>query len=137
MLACERPLTSAFILLQKVNNLLEELYEGADGEESLINSGTLSQSPAQFASLWAFREGIAEAAGKSGKVYKYDISVPVSEFVNTTNRVRERVGHKVKEVVGYGHVGDGERVFTPFAFSPLSFSSRHGAIVLTGVRQPV
>ncbi|KIO25753.1 hypothetical protein M407DRAFT_24911 [Tulasnella calospora MUT 4182] len=92
---------------EKVNNLLEELYEPADGEEALINSGALSQSADQFASLWAFREGIAEAAGKSGKVYKYDISVPVSEFVNTTNRVRERVGHKVKEVVGYGHVGDG------------------------------
>lgn len=101
-----------------MNNLLEALYSGADGEEALINSGTLSQSSDQFASLWAFREGIAEAAGKSGKVYKYDISVPVSEFVNTTNRVRERVGHKVKEVVGYGHVGDGMARLIAFGGGP-------------------
>ncbi|KAG8933028.1 hypothetical protein FRC02_000215 [Tulasnella sp. 418] len=90
---------------EKVNALLEHLYSME--ENPLINSGTLSQSPSQFQSLWGFRELIAEAAGKEGKVYKYDISVPVSEFVNTADAVRKQVGDKVKEVVGYGHVGDG------------------------------
>ncbi|KAG8903886.1 hypothetical protein FRB99_002622 [Tulasnella sp. 403] len=89
---------------EKVNGLLEHLYSS---DKPLITSGTLSQNSAQFVSLWAFRELIPEAAGKHGKVYKYDVSVPVSQFVEITNRVRERVGDKVKEVVGYGHVGDG------------------------------
>lgn len=88
--------------------LLEHLYGGESGSEKpLINFGTLSQSPAQFAALWALRESIAEAAGKAGKVYKYDVSIPPSEFVNVTNKVREQVKGHVKEVVGYGHVGDG------------------------------
>lgn len=102
---------------QKVNALLEDLYSA---EEGLITSGTLSQSPSQFASLWAYRELIPEAAGKAGKVYKYDISVPVTEFVNVTNKVRDQVQGKVKEVLGYGHVGDG--------MSPPPFLMRVGAI---------
>lgn len=87
--------------------LLEYLYS----EERLIKFGTLSQSPTQFQALWQLRESIAEAAGRAGKVYKYDVSVPPTEFVNVTNKVRERVKGKVHEVVGYGHVGDGMSVF--------------------------
>lgn len=90
---------------KKMASLLEHLYEG---DKPLITFGTLSQSPAQFLALWALRESIAEAAGKAGKVYKYDVSVPPTEFVNVTNKVRERVKGNVKEVLGYGHVGDGE-----------------------------
>ncbi|KAG8858407.1 hypothetical protein FRB96_005292 [Tulasnella sp. 330] len=93
---------------EKMTALLEHLYGGESGSEKpLINFGTLSQSPAQFAALWVLRESIAEAGGKAGKVYKYDVSVPPAEFVNVTNKVREKVKGHVKEVVGYGHVGDG------------------------------
>jgi len=77
-------------------------------ENPLINSGTISQNESQFASLWGFRELIPESASKEGKVYKYDVSVPVGTFVEVVDKVRARVGDKVKEVVGYGHVGDGE-----------------------------
>ena len=90
-----------------MENLLDE-------EEALINSGVLSQSPGQFASLWALREGITEAVSKEGKAYKYDISIPTVAFKDVVDATRERIREKgllrddaVKQVIGYGHVGDG------------------------------
>jgi FAD/FMN-containing dehydrogenase len=97
--------------------LLEALYS----DEGLVASGAQSQSVDQFAQLWAFRELLPEAASKSGKVYKYDISVPVAKFKEVTDAVRRHLvdaglmwtstdknkESKVKEVIGYGHFGDG------------------------------
>ncbi|KAF8592015.1 FAD-binding domain-containing protein [Ramaria rubella] len=65
--------------------------------QDLLNSetiidGVLEQDNTQFASLWQLREGITEAAGKTGKVFKYDVSLPASmyELVNATRyRLRE------------------------------------------------
>src|SRR5258707_8040885 len=87
-----------------------------EAEQPLINTGVLSQSPAQFSSLWGLREGIPEAVSKEGKAYKYDISIPTSTFKETVDKVRERLIEKglyrtpggVKECIGYGHIGDGE-----------------------------
>jgi len=102
---------------EKLSSLLEILYETTSTSSPLIKSGVLSQSADQFQSLWSLREGIPEAAGKTGKVYKYDISVPVREFMNVTNSVRKRLQEKglyrsgkdsrISYVMGYGHVGDG------------------------------
>ncbi|KAF9512603.1 hypothetical protein BS47DRAFT_1372766 [Hydnum rufescens UP504] len=86
----------------KLEALLESLY-ASSGAQGLITSGTLSQSAEQFATLWSFRELIAEAASKVGKVYKYDVSVPIQKFKEVTDAVRSRV----VEVLGYGHFGDG------------------------------
>ncbi|KAF9458212.1 hypothetical protein BDZ94DRAFT_1292129 [Collybia nuda] len=96
---------------EKLNNLLESLLEV---DTPLINTGVLSQSPAQFSSLWALREGVTEAVSKEGKPYKYDISVPLSSFKTVVDATREHLRSKgllgdgaVKHVLGYGHVGDG------------------------------
>ncbi|RDB28695.1 D-lactate dehydrogenase [cytochrome] 2, mitochondrial [Hypsizygus marmoreus] len=96
---------------EKLADLLESLLEA---EKPLINTGVLAQSPAQFASLWALREGVTEAVSKEGKPYKYDISVPLSTFQEVVDGTREHLrskgllgDHAVKHVIGYGHVGDG------------------------------
>ncbi|KAH8120087.1 FAD-binding domain-containing protein [Phellopilus nigrolimitatus] len=96
---------------EKLNELLETLLEA---DEPLINTGVLSQSPAQFASIWALREGITEAVSKEGKAYKYDISIPLASFKDVVDTTREHLRSKgliregaVRHVVGYGHVGDG------------------------------
>jgi FAD/FMN-containing dehydrogenase len=97
---------------QKLNDLLENLLTS---DEPLINTGVLSQNPAQFSSLWALREGVPEAVSKEGKAYKYDISVPLSTFKEVVDLTREHLKSKgllndkaVKYIIGYGHVGDGE-----------------------------
>lgn len=89
-------------------------------DKPLINTGVLSQSPAQFSSLWALREGVPEAVSKEGKAYKYDISVPVSTFKEVMDATRHHLQSKglmgdkaVKSVVGYGHVGDGKYPANP------------------------
>lgn len=86
-----------------------------ESEEPLINTGVISQTPAQFSSLWAIREGITEAVSKEGKAYKYDISIPLAEFKHAVDTTREHLRSKglmrddaVKHVIGYGHVGDGK-----------------------------
>ena len=98
--------------LKKLNTLLETLFES---DPPLINTGVLSQSPSQFASLWRLREGVTEAASKEGKVYKYDISIPLASFKEVVDATREHLRKKgllrenaVKHVIGFGHVGDGE-----------------------------
>lgn len=96
---------------KKLSKLLESLME-----KSSISNGVLAESDSQLQSLWALREGVAEAAGKTGKVYKYDLSLPVSEMYALTEEMRARFKEKgmdadgdgsVKQVIGYGHLGDG------------------------------
>lgn len=84
----------------------------------LVLDGVLSQDSTQFQNLWKMRELIPECAGKAGSVYKYDLSVPVPKMYSLVEKMRERLGEaglwkeegggRVREVVGYGHVGDGQ-----------------------------
>lgn len=98
---------------QKLSVLLQDLLES----ETIID-GVLAQDSSQVASLWELREGITEAAGKMGKVFKYDVSLPASHMYELVEATRHRLckaglfsgkGEKsiVKEVIGFGHFGDG------------------------------
>ncbi|CAA7266588.1 unnamed protein product [Cyclocybe aegerita] len=96
---------------EKLADLLESLLSA---DKPLVNTGVLSQSPSQFSSIWALREGVTEAVSKEGKAYKYDISIPLSSFKRVVDDTREHLRSKgllhdkaVKYVLGYGHVGDG------------------------------
>ncbi|NXP38965.1 D2HDH protein, partial [Leiothrix lutea] len=57
--------------------------------------------------LWSLRERITEALTHEGYVYKYDISLPVGKLYDLVADVRTRLGQSAKNVVGYGHLGDG------------------------------
>jgi FAD/FMN-containing dehydrogenase len=116
LLLVSQPLIS---IVKKLEGLLENLYSS---KSPIISSGIQSQSQDQFDQLWRFRELIPEAASKAGKVYKYDVSIPVAKFKEVTDAVRQHLeksgvmrqkddtseGKKVTEVLGYGHFGDGE-----------------------------
>jgi FAD/FMN-containing dehydrogenase len=56
-------------------------------------------------SLWRLREAAAEGILKVGKPFKYDISLPLDNYYEIVEIIRERVGAS-GYVVGYGHVGD-------------------------------
>lgn len=116
---------------QKLNDLLESLLTA---DKPLVTTGVLSQSPAQFSSLWALREGIPEAISKEGKAYKYDISVPLSAFKEVVDDLREHLRLKgllhdkaVKHVVGYGHVGDGTSVIDDKRLATHNLTARESA----------
>ena len=57
--------------------------------------------------LWSLRERITEALTRDGCVYKYDVSLPVGKLYDLVTDMRARLGQSAKNVVGYGHLGDG------------------------------
>ncbi|KAF7828918.1 D-2-hydroxyglutarate dehydrogenase, mitochondrial [Senna tora] len=75
-------------------------------ENELISDGVLAQDINQSSSFWHLREGIPEALMRAGAVYKYDLSIPVDKLYNLVEEMRTRLGN-VANVVGYGHLGDG------------------------------
>lgn len=43
---------------------------------------------------------------KDGHIFKYDISLPLSNFYDIVPVTKKRVGSLAKRVCGYGHIGD-------------------------------
>jgi len=95
---------------EKLQALLESLMD-----KDLTIDGVLAQDDKQITSIWKLRESIAEACGRAGAVYKYDVSIPISrlyalvEDVRTMLREKDiyKEGGPVSDVIGYGHIGDG------------------------------
>ncbi|KAI9846344.1 MAG: hypothetical protein M1837_004197 [Sclerophora amabilis] len=85
-------------------------------ESSTVADGVLAQDATQASTLWSWREGIPECLGHWGGVYKYDLSIPISELYSLVEDTRTRLDsaglvgdtdqHPVVGVVGYGHMGD-------------------------------
>lgn len=111
--------------------MLEDLLES-----EIITDGVLAQDNSQFTSLWELRETITEAAGKTGKTFKYDVSLPVSSMYSVVETTRKHLadlglyngeggGGKVKSVIGFGHFGDGNVLLfldaTSYSNVPISF----------------
>ena len=94
---------------------LESFLEHVMGE-GIVSDGVLAQDETQKLALWSWREGIPECLGHWGGVYKYDLSIPISELYQLVEDTRQKltsaslVGdndtHPVVGVVGYGHMGD-------------------------------
>lgn len=87
---------------EKLNNFLEQAM--ASG---LVTDGTVATDDKKIKMLWSLRERITEALTHEGYVYKYDISLPVAKLYDLVTDMRARLGHSAKNVVGYGHLGDG------------------------------
>lgn len=85
-------------------------------EAEIVLDGTLADNQTQIQELWSWREGITEVLGHEGGVYKYDLSIPISELYDIVNDTRDRLteaglvgdgpDYPVVDVVGYGHMGD-------------------------------
>lgn len=98
-----------------MSGLLEHLIES-----EIIADGVLAQDETQVLGLWSLRETLPEAAGKLGKVYKYDLSMPVKDMYTLVEEARVRFEARgliadgsIKSVIGYGHIGDGEGLTFP------------------------
>ncbi|GAA5887654.1 hypothetical protein JCM6882_001484 [Rhodosporidiobolus microsporus] len=94
---------------EKLGGLLESLLEN-----ETISDGVLAQDETQLQSLWSLRESLPEAAGKLGRVYKYDLSMPVKDMYSLVEEARELFTKEglfedgsLLTTVGYGHIGDG------------------------------
>lgn len=86
---------------EKLNNFLKNAME-----KSIIVDGVATNEPSKMRNIWDTRERIAESLLKMGYCFKYDLSLPLSNFYDIVGAVRERVGNHAKLVSGYGHIGD-------------------------------
>ncbi|XP_024070131.1 D-2-hydroxyglutarate dehydrogenase, mitochondrial isoform X2 [Terrapene carolina triunguis] len=87
---------------EKLTNFLEHVM--ASG---LVTDGTVATEDKKIKMLWSLRERITEALTHDGCVYKYDLSLPVERLYDLVIDTRARLGKTAKNVVGYGHLGDG------------------------------
>ena len=96
---------------EKLENFLEHVMG-----EGIVSDGVLAQDETQIQNLWSWREGITECLGHWGGVYKYDLSIPLTDLYKLVEDTRDRltsaglVGdgeqYPVVAVLGYGHMGD-------------------------------
>ncbi|KAL8819183.1 MAG: hypothetical protein Q9223_002336 [Gallowayella weberi] len=96
---------------EKLQSFLEHVMEN-----EIVADGVQAQDESQIQSLWSWREGVPECLGHWGGVYKYDVSIPLSDLYKLVEDTRARlnsaglIGDKdeqpVVAVVGYGHMGD-------------------------------
>lgn len=96
---------------EKLEKFLEDVME-----REIVSDGVVAQDETQIKALWGWREGIPEASGHYGGVYKYDVSIPLAEMYDLVLDTRVKMveagligddaSHPVKDVVGYGHMGD-------------------------------
>ncbi|KAG0578372.1 hypothetical protein KC19_4G018000 [Ceratodon purpureus] len=86
---------------EKLHRFLESTME-----KGFVADGVVAQGSTQADSFWQIREGISEAIGKAGAVYKYDFSLPPKYFYKIVEDLRGRLG-SAAVVLGYGHLGDG------------------------------
>lgn len=87
---------------EKLNMFLEKVLN-----EDLVLDGTIAQDETQVKSIWSYRENIPESLGRIGKVYKYDVSLPLNHMYELVEVIKSRLVDVEKAtVVGYGHLGD-------------------------------
>ncbi|XP_065903226.1 D-2-hydroxyglutarate dehydrogenase, mitochondrial-like [Dysidea avara] len=87
---------------EKLNDFLEAAFN-----EGLIKDGLVATDLTKVNAVWGLRERLVEAQLKEGVVYKYDISLPLANFYEIVEMMRERVKHLALCTMGYGHIGDG------------------------------
>ncbi|KAK3546198.1 hypothetical protein QTP70_025224, partial [Hemibagrus guttatus] len=87
---------------EKLHKFLEKVMAS-----SLVQDGTVATEETKIKALWSIRERITEALRHDGYTYKYDISLPLEKIYDLVTDMRVHLGSQAKNVVGYGHVGDG------------------------------
>jgi len=101
-------------------------------DEGAVDDGVISQSEAQAADLWRYREGISEAITKFTP-YKNDLSVRISEIPSYLEGLDRLVSSRYPgfEVLWYGHFGDGNlhmNILKPADMSVEEFESACGRV---------
>jgi FAD/FMN-containing dehydrogenase len=91
--------------------LADELNQAAS--DGVVKDAMIATSIAQAMAMWKLRESIPEAQRHHGASLKHDISVPVSSVPKLVEEGSALVRRLVPEgeVVGYGHLGDGNLHF--------------------------
>jgi len=99
---------------QKMDSFLEKAFEGG-----FILDGIVAQDGKQIEEIWGVREHCNPAVMSTGYTYKYDISVPLTDFYNICKEMDDHIqsaGHTETKTAMWGHLIDGNvhfNVVTP------------------------
>jgi FAD/FMN-containing dehydrogenase len=89
-------------------------------ETGVVIDGVLAQDRSQVEQMWELRDSCNPAVNSKGYIYKYDLSMPISDFDDLIAEMRQRLSdHPTALVVNWGHVIDGNlhfNVVTPGIF---------------------
>jgi len=113
-----------YVLIETSGSTKEHDDEKLEGfleramEDGLVDDGIIAQDETQLHSLWSWRESIPEASTIGGGVYKYDVSLPLSDLYGLVDAASAKLkeanlvdfnddSKPVVEAIGYGHIGDG------------------------------
>ncbi|KAM9501109.1 D-2-hydroxyglutarate dehydrogenase, mitochondrial [Clarias gariepinus] len=87
---------------EKLHNFLQKVMTS-----SLVADGTVATEETKIKALWSIRERITEALRYDGYTYKYDVSLPLEKIYDLVTDMKSHLGNRATNVLGYGHVGDG------------------------------
>jgi len=107
---------------EKLGSFLQDAMEAGR-----VLDGVIAQDDTQIGNIWRLRESIATALKHAGKVYKYDVSIPVPVLYDLVEDMRLKTEGKA-DVLGYGHLGDGNL--------HLNFSAPEYSEELVGLIEP-
>jgi len=93
---------------EEIELKFEQFFEQAM-ERGLIADASLSQNMAQEQNLWDLRDEIPPLKLMSGKMLKWDASVPIDRIVPFLKEAERRVKtiEPNAKLIAFGHVGDG------------------------------
>jgi FAD/FMN-containing dehydrogenase len=92
-------------------------------ETSTISNGYLATDSTKINSFWNIREACNPSVSRNGYVYKYDISIPIEEYMEIAAEVKASLSRNASFpqtlVCVWGHIADGNahvNVVTPSLF---------------------
>ena len=92
-------------------------------ESSIISNGYLGTDSKKINTFWNIREACNPSVAQSGYVYKYDISVPIEDYMKVAAEVKEQLSTNISfpeaKICIWGHLADGNahiNVVTPGQF---------------------
>lgn len=75
-------------------------------ETGAVVDGVIASDSRGVAELWQRRERISESIKKDGYVFKYDMSVPLRNYLDLKEKLKPRVEGLAKRICLFGHMGD-------------------------------
>jgi FAD/FMN-containing dehydrogenase len=104
--------------LEKMDSFQTRLFES-----SIISNGYLATDSKKIDSFWSIRESCNPSVARNGYVYKYDVSVPIEDYMEVAAEVNECLSSKASfpasQVCVWGHLADGNahvNIVTPGLF---------------------
>ena len=86
----------------KMESFLSRLYDS-----DTIHNGFLAQDSKQLMEMWNIRELCNPSTARAGCVYKFDVSIPIDEYMDVAREVERELNQSDLVVCTWGHVADG------------------------------